>query len=85
MREITVYENVPCKLSHETVKQSGEGVSGSLLLSSKIILSPELNIKPGSKIEVIRNGQKTVYKNSGEPARYTNHQEILLSLFDGWA
>lgn len=85
MQEITVYENVPCKISHETVKATGEGIGGSLLLSSRLILSPDLNIKAGSKIEVTTNGRTTAYKNSSEPAIHINHQEILLSLFDGWA
>ncbi|MBQ9737921.1 MAG: hypothetical protein IJV75_00190 [Alphaproteobacteria bacterium] len=85
MREVTVYENIPCKLSHETVKATGEGVGGSLFLSSRLILSPDLDIKPGSKIEVIHNGQTTAYKNSSEPAKFINHQEIMLSIFDGWS
>lgn len=85
MQEVVVYENVPCKLSHKTVQSSGEGVASSLILSSKLILSPDLIIKAGSKINVIRNGVTTSYKNSGEPARHYNHQEIILELFDGWA
>ena len=83
--EITVFKNVPCKLSNETVKATGEGVSSSLILSVKLILSPDLDIKAGSKIEVTRNGKTTIYKNSGEPARHFNHQEIILELWDDWA
>lgn len=85
MQEVVVYENVPCKLSHKTIQSSGEGVASSLILSSKLILSPDLKIKAGSKIDVTREGVTTCYKNSGEPARYNNHQEIILELFDGWA
>lgn len=85
MQEITVYENVPCKISYQTVKPSGEGVGGSLFLSAKLICSPDIEIKPGSRIDVTRNGKTTAYKNSGEPARHVNHQEIMLELFDGWA
>lgn len=83
--EVLVYENVPCKLSHQSEKQSGEGVGSSLFLSSFIHLSPDLNIKAGSKIVVIRNGKETVYKNSGEPANYITHQKIMLELFKEWA
>lgn len=85
MQEVVVCENVPCKLSHQTEKQTGEGVASGLILSSKLILSPDLKINPGSKIEVTRNGETTAYKNSGEPARHFNHQEIMLEIFKGWA
>ena len=85
MQEVTVYENVPCKLSHKTVQSSGEGVASSLVLSSKLILSPDLVIKPGSKIDVTRNGVTTSYKSSGEPARHFNHQEIMLDIWESWA
>lgn len=85
MQEVVVYENVPCKLSHQTEKQTGEGVAGSLFLSSYIILAPDLKINPGSKIEVTRNGETTAYKNSGEPAKHINHQKIMLEIFKGWS
>ena len=85
MQEVMVYENIPCKVSYQTIKQSGEGVSSALLLSCKIILAPDIDIKPGSKILVTRNGETTAYKNSGEPARHINHQEIMLELFKDWA
>ena len=51
----------------------------------KLIISPDVNINPGSKIIVTNNGKITEYKNSGVPATYSNHQEIMLELFDGWA
>lgn len=85
MQEVVVHENVPCKLSHQTEKQSGDGVASSLFLSSSIILSPDLVINPGSKIVVRRNGVETAYKNSSEPARHINHQKIMLEIFKGWS
>lgn len=85
MQEVTVYENVPCKVSYQTVKPSGEGAVSALFLSCKLILASDIEIKPGSKIIVTRNGKETAYKNSGEPARHINHQEIMLGLFDRWA
>lgn len=85
MQEVVVHENIPCKLSHQSEKQSGEGVASGLSLSSYIILSPDLVINPGSKIVVTRNGIETAYKNSGEPARHINHQKIMLEIFKGWS
>lgn len=85
MQEVTIHESVPCKLSHKTIAQSGDGVAASLSLVSKLIINPDIVIKPGSKILVTRNGVETAYKSSGEPARYLNHQEIVLELFEGYA
>lgn len=84
-QEVVVHENVPCKLSHHVPLQSGEGVTSGLSLSSYIILNPDLEIKAGSRIDVIRNGKTTSYKNSGEPAIHHNHQKIMLSLWDDYA
>ena len=84
-QEVIVHENIPCKLSHQSEKQTGEGVSSGLSLSSYIMLDPDLVINAGSKIVVTRNGVETAYKNSGEPARHINHQKIMLEIFKGWA
>lgn len=80
--EITVCENVPCKLTHKTITQVSDGVEPKISLVSKLNLSPDIEIKPGSKIIVTRDGVRTVYKNSGQPARYLNHQAITLELED---
>lgn len=85
MQEVVVHSGVPCKLSYKTVSQAGDGVSSAISLTSKLIINPDIEIKAGSKIIVKRNGIETAYKNSSEPARHINHQEIILSLFDGWA
>lgn len=85
MKEVTVYQNVPCKLSHKTIATSGNGVAASLSLVSKLIIKPELVIKPGSKIYVARNGKTLTYKSSGEPAKFLNHQEIMLEQWEEWA
>ena len=48
----------------------------------KLFISPLVNVPAGSKITVTQNNQIQVYKASGQPAVYTNHQEIELELFD---
>ena len=84
---VIVAENVPCRLSYKnkTIQAVGEGVAPSVSSSPKLILAPEININAGSKIAVTRNGVTTVFKRSGEPARYTNHQEIMLELEEEYA
>ena len=84
---VVVVENVPCRLSYKnkTLQAAGDGVAPSVSSSPKLILAPEININAGSRIEVTRNGVTTAYKRSGEPARYTNHQEIMLELEEEYA
>lgn len=85
MAEKIVYENIPCKLSHKTISTAGDGTTPVITQVSKLILQPDIEIKAGSKIIVTRNGIETAYKNSGEPARYLNHQEIMLNLLEEYA
>ncbi|MCX7715040.1 MAG: hypothetical protein N2171_04865 [Clostridia bacterium] len=85
-KEVTTLTDQPCKLSFESVKSTTEGdAAASVTQSIKIFCSPTITIKPGSKIEVTQNGITTAYSNSGEPAVYSNHQEIRLELFKGWS
>lgn len=86
VEEIVVCENQPCKVSHEYVRNAEDGAAlDGIILVSRLFISPDLDIKAGSKIIITRNGVDTVYENSGEPARYYNHQEIKIKLLDGEA
>lgn len=80
--EVLVHENVPCKLTHKTVSYANEGVFGGLAHVVMLIINPEIDIKPGSKILVTRDGVTTAFKNSGLPARHINHQQITLEQLD---
>lgn len=81
-----VLSNQPCKLSFETIVTNSETSTGAeVRQTAKLFIAPEILIKPGSKITVSQNGVTTEYKNTGEPAFYTSHQEVMLELFKGWA
>lgn len=85
-KEVTVLENIPCKLSFKNISSAVETDKGSMISQSiNLILAPEVKINPGSKIIVTQNGIITEYKNSGVSAVYTTHQEIMLELFRGWS
>ena len=86
-REEVVLEKQPCRLSFSTINQSNQTETGASSVSQtvKLFIAPEIQVKPGSKITVTQNGVTTDYKNSGEPAYYSTHQEIILELFKGWA
>ena len=84
--EIAVIEDQPCKLSFEksdAVVQTETGAKAAQTI--KLFLPPEIRIWSNSKIVVTQNGVTGEYSASGEPALYPTHQEIILSLFEGWA
>lgn len=85
-QEVTVLENQPCKLSFETVK-GAEGTDTATVLSQiiKLFIAPEVKISPGSKIVITHEGRTGEYSQSGIPAVYPTHQEIVLTVFERWA
>lgn len=81
--ETVVCENEPCKLSHESFPVTGEGIAPGRVLTVKLFLSPALSIPAGAIIEVTTHtGRFEVFKASGVPAVFTNHQEINLEAKD---
>lgn len=81
--EVKVLESQPCKVSYGSLNTVGQTSTGATNRQTvKLFISPNVIIKPGSKVVV---GQNT-YKASGVPAVYTDtHQEIMLDMFDRWA
>lgn len=86
-KDVKVLENQPCRLSFKTVTEAkpNENTASNIVQSTKVFLAPEITVKPGSKLIITQNGVTTEYKNSGKPAHYETHQEIILELFEGWS
>ena len=85
-KEVTVYQGRPCRLSYSSNKKSDQfEVANAVTQIIKVFIAPELDIKAGSKLVVTKKGRTVEYKNSGKPAVYDTHQEIILELFRGWA
>ena len=85
-KEVTVEIEKPCRVSCEDIDANTEtDTEAKKNQKIKLFIAPELVIKPGSKIVVTRKNRVTAYKNSGEPAVYDTHQEIMLDLWKGWA
>lgn len=80
---VPILENEPCRLSYKH-EQATNISDGAAVVSQSITLfiRPDLEIKPGSVIEITQHGKSTKYKGSGKPAIYTNHQEIVLALYE---
>ena len=77
--EVTLFENLPCRLSFKNISQTSQ--TESFAVSSQVVklfITPEVYVPPGSVIEVTQNGITRKYKHSGISAVYTNHQELIL-------
>ena len=84
--DVVVLENQPCRLSYKTVNNANQTETASSIIQiTKVFIAPEIEVKPGSKLTITHKGLVKEYKNSGEPAIYDTHQEIVLELFKGWA
>lgn len=85
-REVQVQGEIPCHLSYSSVPALTAGVTGAAVSQVvKLFLAPELEIRPGSRLEVTQQGKTECYSRSGQPAVYASHQEIELSLFKEYA
>lgn len=80
---VPVLENEPCRLSYNH-EQSTNIQSGAAVVSQSITLfiRRDLEIKPGSVLEITQNGVTEKYKGSGQPAIYSRHQQIILQLYE---
>lgn len=85
-KEYLIYDSVPCRLSVKNVNSAvSSEVASNIAQEVKLFLNPKYEIKAGCKIVVTQNGVTTAYKNSGQANVKSNHQEITLELFEGWA
>ena len=86
LNEVEVIKDQPCRLSYSSIPSTTQtDTINAVSQSIKLFIAPEVNIPAGSKIVVTQNGRTTVYKNSGQPAIYSTHQEINLELYEGKA
>lgn len=77
---------IPCRLSFQTISAVDQGSGANIPRQVvKLFMDPGVVVKAGSKIVVTQNGRTTAYKNAGQPAVYSNHQEIMLEIFERWA
>ena len=85
-QEVAVLERQPCRLAFGSKNQAVQSENGNKISQTiKLFLAPDVEIKPGSKITVTQDGVTNDYANSGVPAVYPTHQEIVLELFGRWA
>ncbi|MBC6681311.1 hypothetical protein [Zhenpiania hominis] len=88
---ITGFEDVetikgePCKIIFKTLQATDQQEAAGLTQGIKLLCDKNRTIPEGSKILVLHEGIETAYRQSGKPAVYSVHQEIMLELFERWA
>lgn len=86
--EKPLLQDQPCKLSFETLNSTDGDHVATVAQSVKLFISSNVEIPAGCKIVVTRFNdlERTfTYSRSGEPGIFTNHQEIMLEPFKGYA
>lgn len=84
--EAMLFGDEPCRLSFSSLASTSESdTAARIQQSTKLFLSPDLEIPAGSKIVVAQNGKTQTYTRSGAPAFYSSHQEITLAPFERYA
>ena len=83
--EVTVLLSQPCRLSYKSAPITRDGEAASVTQEITLFISPDVEIKSGSKIEVTQRGRTTAFSNSGEPKVYDSHQEISLTKWEKWS
>lgn len=85
-KEVTLYEDLKCKLSHEKLTSSSS-TGGPAIITEQIKLSlgNEYEIPAGCKIIVTQDKVTEKYTRSGKPGIFMDHQEIVLELFKEYA
>lgn len=82
-KEVVILENQPCKLAYKNITSATDGKVAKLEQTIKLFISPDTEIKSGSKFIITNQNNITKeYIRSGEPAIYPNHQEIILELLE---
>ncbi len=77
---------LPCRISFATVKSTEPDEEAARVAQTvTLYIDPSVVIPEGSKITVTQNQVTADYERSGKAAVYTDHQEVPLELWEGWA
>ena len=86
--EKPLIQNQPCKLSFETLTSTSGDELPIVAQSVKLFLSSDVVLPAGCKIVVTRRNKPDTplaFAKSGEAGVFTDHQEIILTLWKGYA
>lgn len=80
---VTVLTGVPCRISHLSGDVSGADPLPEAGQRVKLFVAPDVEIRPGSRVQVLDDGGGTVYRYAGHAASYDSDQEIVLERLEG--
>ncbi len=83
-----ILEDAPCKLSFEKLAPTVGDPAAAVSQGVKLFLSPDAEVPAGCRVEVTRPNETErtfAYASSGEPGVFSDHQEITLEPWRGWA
>ena len=84
--DVVVLTDQPCRMSYKAVNSTSQTDTANAVTQSIVVyLSPDIVVKPGSKLTITQNNVTNDYKCSGKPAVYSSHQEITLETFKEWS
>lgn len=82
---VSVFSDLPCRLSFKSVVVPNETDSAARTAQeTKLFISKDVLVPPGSKIIVTHEGVKREYAQSGVSAAYSFHQEIPIEICEEW-
>lgn len=81
-----LHENIPCKLSFQSIVPASGEVAQAITLAAKLFLDSSVAIPAGSRITITRpDGRVLHFTSSGEPGPFGSHQEIGLLYAERYA
>ncbi|MEC0171658.1 ABC transporter ATP-binding protein [Paenibacillus graminis] len=76
---VVVLADEPCALSQTSLPAATQTMTADQInYDAKLFISPDVSIKPGSRIKVLQNGMVFEGEQTGKAFRYATHQEIKL-------
>ena len=98
-KEEVLYERISCRISYETIASSKRSsrterlaftrknntLSAEISATVKLFVSPDLDIPPGSKVVVFKEGKELCFISSGIAAIYPGHREIIMTAQEEYA
>lgn len=82
---VTLYDNVQCRLSHESKSVSESYERNRVVQTIMLFLDNIYEIPAGAKITVTQDEVTNIYGMASEPNVFETHQEIELELWEDWS
>ena len=82
---VTLYDNVQCRLSHESKSVSESYERNRVAQTIMLFLDNIYEIPAGAKITVTQDEVTNIYGMASEPNVFETHQEIELELWEDWS